>query len=243
MYNIGVAENFQTEKGLEMKKLHLFTDLGGIILGAGIYGLAVTGINVPSKLADGGVTGIALLLNNLFGFAPSITSLVFNLPLLLISLFIFGKHAFLRTIVGTFALVFFLHLWESLHIQFAVGNLFINSLMTGLLSGIGCGLVFRFGGSTGGTDILYQAIEKYFHVKIGKSLFLVTFVILVVSLLYLDLRHFLYTLLSCSILAYTLNKVKYVQLPDFFQSAKDSMVTLEETTTPFEELPEYQEPI
>ena len=95
------------------------TELCGIILGAGIYGLAVTGINIPSKLADGGVTGIALLLHNLFGFAPSITSLLFNLPLLLISLFLFGKHAFLRTIVGTFALVFFLHLWESLHIHFA----------------------------------------------------------------------------------------------------------------------------
>ncbi|RCF88012.1 YitT family protein, partial [Enterococcus faecium] len=103
-----------------MKKLNLFTELCGIILGAGIYGLAVTGINIPSKLADGGVTGIALLLHNLFGFAPSVTSLLFNLPLLLISLFLFGKHAFLRTIVGTFALVFFLHLWESLHIHFAV---------------------------------------------------------------------------------------------------------------------------
>lgn len=41
-----------------MKKLNLFTELCGIILGAGIYGLAVTGINIPSKLADGGVTGI-----------------------------------------------------------------------------------------------------------------------------------------------------------------------------------------
>ncbi|HAP8932845.1 TPA: YitT family protein, partial [Enterococcus faecium] len=181
-----------------MKKLNLFTELCGIILGAGIYGLAVTGINIPSKLADGGVTGIALLLHNLFGFAPSVTSLLFNLPLLLISLFLFGKHAFLRTIVGTFALVFFLHLWESLHIHFAVDSLLINSLMTGILSGIGCGLVFRFGGSTGGTDIIYQAIEKYFHIKIGKSLFLITFGILVVSLLYLDLTHFLYTLLSCS---------------------------------------------
>ena len=114
-----------------MKKLNLMTELCGIILGAGIYGLAVTGINIPSKLADGGVTGIALLLHNLFGFAPSITSLLFNLPLLLISLFLFGKHAFLRTIVGTFALVFFLHLWESLHIHFAVDSLLINSLMTG----------------------------------------------------------------------------------------------------------------
>ena len=200
-----------------MKKLKLFTDLIGIIFGAAIYGLAVTGINIPAKLADGGVTGIALLLNNLFGFAPSITSLIFNLPLLLISLFIFGKQAFLRTIIGTFSLVFFLHLWEGLHIHFAVQSLLINSLMTGVLSGIGCGLVFRFGGSTGGTDIIYQVFEKYFQIKIGKSLFLVTFGILIVSLLYLDIIHFIYTLVSCSILSYTLNKIKYLDITNPFK--------------------------
>ena len=77
-----------------MKKNNLLIDLVGITLGAALYSLAVTGINIPSKLADGGVTGIALLLNNLFGFAPSITSLLINLPLLLFSLFIFGKQAF-----------------------------------------------------------------------------------------------------------------------------------------------------
>ncbi len=77
-----------------MKKLNLMTELCGIILGAGIYGLAVTGINIPSKLADGGVTGIALLLHNLFGFAPSITSLLFNLPLLLISCFFLENTLF-----------------------------------------------------------------------------------------------------------------------------------------------------
>lgn len=199
-----------------MKKINLLIDLVGISFGAALYGLAVTGINIPAKLADGGVTGIALLLNNLFGFAPSITSLIINLPLLLVSLFIFGKQAFLRTIVGTFALVFFLHLWEGLNVHFAVHNLLLNSLMTGVLSGIGCGLVFRFGGSTGGTDIIYQAFEKYFHIKIGKSLFLITFGILVVSLLYLDVTHFVYTLLSCSILSYTLNKVKYLEVKGSF---------------------------
>ena len=221
-----------------MKKLNLFTELCGIILGAGIYGLAVTGINIPSTLADGGVTGIALLLHNLFGFAPSVTSLLFNLPLLLISLFLFGKHAFLRTIVGTFALVFFLHLWESLHIHFAVDSLLINSLMTGILSGIGCGLVFRFGGSTGGTDIIYQAIEKYFHIKIGKSLFLITFGILVVSLLYLDLAHFLYTLLSCSILSYTLNKVKYLEIGSVLPQLEAKQTT--ETFEPLDPLEQLE---
>ncbi|MCQ4503591.1 YitT family protein, partial [Vibrio parahaemolyticus] len=113
-----------------MKKINLLIDLVGISFGTALYGLAVTGINIPAKLADGGVTGIALLLNNLFGFAPSITSLIINLPLLLVSLFIFGKQAFLRTIVGTFALVFFLHLWEGLNVHFAVHNLLLNSLMT-----------------------------------------------------------------------------------------------------------------
>ena len=221
-----------------MKKLNLFTELCGIILGAGIYGLAVTGINIPSKLADGGVTGIALLLHNLFGFAPSVTSLLFNLPLLLISLFLFGKHAFLRTIVGTFALVFFLHLWESLHIHFAVDSLLINSLMTGILSGIGCGLVFRFGGSTGGTDIIYQAIEKYFHIKIGKSLFLITFGILVVSLLYLDLTHFLYTVRSCSILSYTLNKVKYLEIGSVLPQLEAKQTT--ETFEPLDPLEQLE---
>ncbi|MCC9079702.1 YitT family protein [Enterococcus faecium] len=204
-----------------MKKLNLFTELCGIILGAGIYGLAVTGINIPSKLADGGVTGIALLLHNL------LDSLLLSLHCFLIYLYclshcFFLKTRFSRTIVGTFALVFFLHLWESLHIHFAVDSLLINSLMTGILSGIGCGLVFRFGGSTGGTDIIYQAIEKYFHIKIGKSLFLITFGILVVSLLYLDLTHFLYTLLSCSILSYTLNKVKYLKLDLFCPNWKQN---------------------
>ncbi|MGX7172862.1 YitT family protein [Enterococcus ratti] len=206
-----------------MKKLNILNNLVGIVLGAAIYALAVTGINVPAKLADGGVTGIALLLNHLFGFAPSMTSLLFNLPLLIVSLFIFGKQAFLRTIIGTFALIFFLHLWEEMHIHFAVQNLLINSVMTGILSGIGCGLVFRFEGSTGGTDILYQVFEKYFHIKIGKSLFLITLAILIISLLYLDLTHFIYTLISCSILAYTLNKVKYLEMTNkfhFFSSTR-----------------------
>lgn len=201
-----------------MKKINLLIDLVGISFGAALYGLAVTGINIPAKLADGGVTGIALLLNNLFGFAPSITSLIINLPLLLVSLFIFGKQAFLRTIVGTFALVFFLHLWEGLNVHFAVHNLLLNSLMTGVLSGIGCGLVFRFGGSTGGTDIIYQAFEKYFHIKIGKSLFLITFGILVVSLLYLDVTHFVYTLLSCSILSYYVKQSEISRSKRFSQS-------------------------
>ena len=89
--------------------------------------------------------------------------MLINLPLLLFSLFIFGKQAFLRTIVGTFALVFFLRTWESLHIHFAVQNLLVNSLMTGLLSGIGCGLVFRFGGSTAFLLYIDQLLDPLIH--------------------------------------------------------------------------------
>ena len=77
-----------------MKKLNLMTELCGIILGAGIYGLAVTGINIPSKLADGGVTGIALLLHNLLDSRLLYHFAAFNLPLLLISLFLLENTLF-----------------------------------------------------------------------------------------------------------------------------------------------------
>ncbi len=73
-----------------MKKLNLFTELCGIILGAGIYGLAVTGINIPSKLADGGVTGIALLLHNL------LDSLLLSLHCFLIYLYCLSHCFFLE---------------------------------------------------------------------------------------------------------------------------------------------------
>ena len=74
-----------------MKKLNLFTELCGIILGAGIYGLAVTGINIPSKLADGGVTGIALLLHNL------LDSLLLSLHCFLIYLYCLSHCFFWKT--------------------------------------------------------------------------------------------------------------------------------------------------
>lgn len=105
--------------------------------------------------------------------------------------------------------------------------------MTGTLSGIGCGLVFRFGGRTGGTDNIYQILERYFHIKIGKSLFLIT---LVVSLLCLDLTYFIYTLISWSILSYILNKVKYLEFTDLFKIFTSTKVneTLETLDSPEE---------
>ena len=85
---------------------------------------------------------------------------------------------------------------------------------------------------------LDQAIEKYFHIKIGKSLFLITFGILVVSLLYLDLTHFLYTLLSCSILSYTLNKVKYLEIGSVLPQLEAKQTT--ETFEPLDPLEQLE---
>ena len=76
-----------------MKKLNLFTELCGIILGAGIYGLAVTGINIPSKLADGGLL-VLLCFCIIFWIRSFCHFTAFNLPLLLISLFLLENTLF-----------------------------------------------------------------------------------------------------------------------------------------------------
>ncbi|WP_438785477.1 YitT family protein [Enterococcus sp. DIV0421] len=68
-----------------------------------------------------------------------------------------------------------------------------------------------WGGSTGGTDILYLLLEKYFGIRIGTSLLCITVIILLLSLSYMNYSQFLFTLISCFIFSKTVNFVKYTQ--------------------------------
>lgn len=185
-------------------------DYLAILLGSSLYAFSITTINLPNQLADGGVTGIALILKNLWNLPPSLTTLGMNLPLLVIAYLFLGQASILKTIFGIFSLSAWLSIWGSLPLAFSFPSLLIASLLTGVMSGIGCGLVFRAGGSTGGTDVIYQLLEKYRQIKIGTSLLVITSAILVLSLSYLDMKHFLYTLLSCLIFSRTINAVKYL---------------------------------
>ncbi|MCT7707004.1 MAG: YitT family protein, partial [Lactobacillus iners] len=159
---------------------------------------------IKNQLADGGISGVTLLLRYWFKINPGISTLVLNIPLIIIGYKYMGRRMLILTIWGTSCLSFFLNFW--LHTPFIHQinldhDLFLAGLLTGLLSGLGIGIVFKFGGTTGGTDIIARILELKLGIPIGKTLLGLDVLVLGISLSYLDTKHMLYTLVGSYFLA------------------------------------------
>lgn len=182
-----------------------------IALGCAIYGLSLDMISVPNKLADGGISGISLLLRHVWGINMGLSTLVLNVPLILLGYRFMGKRALAYTIWGTLSLSFFLSFWRFVPIITQLNlehDLFLSAALAGTLSGLGLGLVFRYNGTSGGTDIIARILQIQFGVSSGKTLLACDAVVLFLSLTYLNIKHMMYTLLASFILSRVMDAVQ-----------------------------------
>ncbi|MFC0460127.1 YitT family protein [Enterococcus villorum] len=167
-----------------------------IIVGTSIYAFGLVYLNIANHLAEGGVSGITLILRALFGIDPAYSTLLINIPLILLGGKILGKRSFAYTVLGTISLSAFLWIWQRIPLQINLQHdLLIVSLLAGLIAGIGSGLVYRMGGTTGGSDIIARILEKNYGISMGRSLLALDVVVLLASLSYIDLKRMMYTLI------------------------------------------------
>ncbi len=144
-----------------------------ILLGAAIFAFGLVHFNMQNNLAEGGFTGITLLLYFLFQIDPSYSNLVLNIPLFVIGWKLLGKKSFLYTVIGTVAVSVFLFIFQRFQIAIPLdGDLFLAALFAGVFAGIGLGIIFRFGGTTGGVDIIARLIFKYKGISMGRTFIL-----------------------------------------------------------------------
>ena len=196
-----------------MKRINKATliDLLMIALGCAIYGISLDMISVPNKLADGGLSGISLILRHFWDINMGLSTLVLNIPLILLGYRFMGKRLLAYTIWGTVSLSFFLWFWRSVPIIKQLDlehDLFLSAISAGVLSGIGLGLVFRYNGTSGGTDIIARICQIKFGISSGKMLLFCDAVVLFASLSYLDIKHMMYTLLASFILSRVMDTVQ-----------------------------------
>ena len=180
----------------------LLTVIGTMITGFGV-GVFLT----PNKIVGGGATGLSTLLYHTFGFEPGLSFFVINIIFLVLGLKVLGKDFVLKTLVGTFCISIFVQIFS--YIKVPVSNLTLATLYGGALYGIGIGLSFAAGASTGGTDILGRIIQtKFSHIPIGKLLLFVDGVIITVSLIiFKDVELVLYGITALLISSYTIDFV------------------------------------
>ncbi|MFT0559551.1 YitT family protein [Bacillus cereus] len=172
-----------------------------ILIGSAIFSFGIVNINIENHLAEGGFTGITLLLYFLFKFDPSYSNLILNIPIFFIGWRLLGRTTFLYTLIGTFSVSLFLWIFQ----RYEVLNLHLNlqndmtlaALFAGAFIGIGLGIIFKYGGTTGGVDIIARLAHKYVGWSMGKTMFMFDAVVIVVSILtYLSYREGMYTLVS-----------------------------------------------
>ena len=190
---------------------HTLIEICMIALGCAIYGISLDMISVPNKLADGGISGISLILRHFWGINMGLSTLMLNTPLILIGYRFMGKRALAYTIWGTLCLSFFLWFGRSVPIIKQLDlehDLFLSAISAGLLSGLGLGLVFRYNGTSGGTDIIARVCQIKLGISSGKVLLFCDAVVLFASLSYLDIKHMLYTLLASFVLSRVMDTVQ-----------------------------------
>lgn len=185
------------ESGDSMTSLKTMKEVFFIILGTSIYAFGLVYLNIANQLAEGGVSGITLILRALFHIDPAYSTLLINIPLILLGGKILGKRALAYTVLGTVSLSVFLWIWQRIPLQINLEHdLLIVSLLAGLIAGVGSGIVYRMGGTTGGSDIIARILEKNHGISMGRSLLAFDVIVLLASLTYIDLKRMMYTLIA-----------------------------------------------
>jgi uncharacterized membrane-anchored protein YitT (DUF2179 family) len=169
-----------------------------IFLGALIFAVGINYFAIPSHLAEGGLTGIGLLLHYWLGWDVGTVIWLLNIPLLIIGWREFGRQTFVYTIVGINAVTLMLKLTDGLRYEWdgPVKDILLCALYTGVLVGIGLGLIFRVGGTTGGVDIIARLGNKLFGWSIGRTMFLFDFAVIGSSVFLIGLNMAMYTLVA-----------------------------------------------
>ena len=167
-----------------------------ILVGAAIMSFGLVHFNMQNSLGEGGFTGITLLIYNLAGISPSITNILLNIPLFFVGYKLLGKKTFYYTVIGTVAVSVFIAIFEKYQLDIPLkDDLMLAALFAGVCIGAGLGIIFRYGGTTGGVDIIARLMFKYKGWSMGKTMFMFDFCVIVLSLLtYLQYKEAMYTL-------------------------------------------------
>lgn len=184
-----------------------------ITLGVCIYALTLAFCILPYKLASGGAAGIGLLVYYATGLEVQNTYFAINIILLVAAIIELGWKFLAKTIYATLTLTCMIWLSQRIYewcsSPMLVGDeRFMAMILAGLGCGLGLGLCFAAGGSTGGTDIIAAIINKHKNMSIGKVLLMVDLSIITSSyLVFHDIQRVVFGYALMAIITFTIDYV------------------------------------
>ncbi|MFC3039830.1 YitT family protein [Virgibacillus xinjiangensis] len=173
---------------------HHVRDIILIIIGSFIFACGVNYFVIPNQLSEGGIIGITIVTYYLFGWSPGVVNFVLNATLLLFGYRFFTKRTTIYTILSIVLSSVFLHItvgWGEL-----LEDKLLAALFAGLAVGIGLGLIFRAGGTSGGTTILARLFNRFFGWTVGNAMLFIDIAVIAMSAFIIGRERAMYTLIS-----------------------------------------------
>lgn len=180
---------------MEKTLMKNFQEILGILFGSIFIGLGFSWFLVPYQMSPGGVAGIAQLFNYYCDFPTGITYLIINVPLFIIGFAIKKKFMSRRAIFGALFVATMMDVTSPLFLQkmklisqefienhtflmsdghqiislIAPEKIYLAAIAGAVLVGLGLGIIFRFRGSTGGTDIPVSLVKQKTSISVGTA--------------------------------------------------------------------------
>ncbi len=180
-----------------------------LLLGLLAISVAFNLFLLPNNIVFGGVSGISIIVKQIFGLDPSIFIFISSALLLIVSYFFLGWETTSASIVGSFLFPVFVNLTSSINTIISLGEAepLLFTIFGGVLYGFGAGLVFKAGFTTGGTDIINQIISKYFHVSMGNAMLMSDGLIVLSGVFVFGVNKLMYALITVYIIGMLTDKV------------------------------------
>jgi len=169
-------------------KIFTIASLSGVILA-----MSLNFFLIPANIFASGFTGVAQIISELIPLSPGVLLLLLNIPIAIIGWIKVGKKFTFYSFVNVASTTIFL---EIIPVQGFSEDIILNSVFGGVLSGIGAGIVLKWGASSGGMDILVLLAAKNSDRPIGVYFFMMNAIIVMTAGLLFDLEKALYTLLT-----------------------------------------------
>ena len=181
-----------------------------LMLGTAILSFGLYNIHSQSRITEGGVLGMILLLNHWFKISPSITGVILDFSCYFIGWRMLGNKFLKNAVFSTVCFSLWYRLWE--YIGYVIPNLssyqLVASLVGAVFVGVGVGIVVREGGAAGGDDALALVISKVAKCRISRAYLLTDLTVLTLSLSYIPFSKIIYSFITVTLSSRIIDKIQ-----------------------------------
>lgn len=176
--------------------LKKFTHYLFVVVGCLIAAGSINVFLVQHHLLSGGLAGLGIICYYLFGIPAGVVTLALNVPLLIAAWRMLGKKYVAEVLFATVMFSVCLDATEFMSHQYITDDILLAAIYGGVFNGIGFGILFRLGASSGGMDIAAAIVKKYYSFNMGAVVFSINCCIMVMAAFLFGPAPAMYTLIS-----------------------------------------------